>query len=141
MSNQVSVRYPFTLNGGKVQMTNSAEEVAVDRVVFCLSTEVGERVMRPTWGVNIMKSLWELNHEGRMTEVIQDAVQAVFRSRFPQYHLKSLRISNQYAEDPTTYTVEVTFRDNPNSQFDISTRVGVQVPGGAEIYDQERAYS
>lgn len=141
MSNKVSIKYPFTLNGGQVQTTNSAEEVAVDRVVFCLSTEVGERVMRPSWGVNIMKSLWELQHEGKMTAALQDAVFSVFRTRFPQYHLKSLRIANQYTEDPTVYTVEVTFTADPDSQFDISTKVGIQVPGGAEVFDQERAYS
>ena len=45
----IGVKFPFTIQGGSVAVTNTDSEIIGSRVVFCLGTMIGERVMRPTW--------------------------------------------------------------------------------------------
>lgn len=46
----IGVAYPFNISNGVVSTTSDPAEIARSRIVFCLSTQVMERVMRPSWG-------------------------------------------------------------------------------------------
>lgn len=133
----LGVSYPFELTGGNVAMSKDQAARATDRVVFCLSTQVGERVMRPSWGIDIMRVVHEL--EADIQIALPEAVAAAFRQWFPDYSLTRVRIIRPDPDNPTVLQAEIAFKGR-ESQFDIVTKVGIQVPDGSEIYGSERIY-
>lgn len=127
------VKFPFTIQGGSVAMTDNPTEVAGSRIVFCLGTMIGERVMRPTWGVDLVSTVQSVG--GDLDIAMQEAVQTAFLQWFPEYEAREVTVSRTQ-ENPAYVEVEVRF-GRYDSELDESIRVGTQLPDGTEIYASE----
>jgi phage baseplate assembly protein W len=127
------VKFPFTIQGGSVAMTDNPTEIAGSRIVFCLGTMIGERIMRPNWGVDIINTVHSVG--GDLDLAIKEAVQNAFLAWFPEYEAREVSLTRNQ-ENPTYVEVEVRF-GRYDSELDESIRVGTQLPNGTEIYTNE----
>ena len=123
----ISVDYPFSLTAGQVSMTVDPSETMKSNVAFCLGTHIGERIMMPTWGVNIMNSLHALGAE--IDEVLALAVEETFSRWFPEYEVKEIKLF----KDPRYLThvdVEIWYW-LPGAALLSTSKFAVQVPDGS----------
>jgi phage baseplate assembly protein W len=133
----VGVKYPFSIGGGSVTTTSNPVEMAGSQITFCLGTMVGERVMRPDWGLDIMNSVFAMG--GDMDSVMREAVEDAFRRWFPDYRLKEVS-SSVDEQNPATVYLRVRYGTYEDSSQDTTVRVGVQIPSGSEIFNNEGAF-
>ena len=128
----VSIRFPFTIEGGSVVTTSSEPELITSRVVFCLSTQLGERVARPDWGVEILNASYAMT--GDLTEGLREGIENAFHKWFPDYELRSVDIVWE-PDRSAMVTVGVRY-GKYGSSLDDMTKVGIRMPDGTEIYQQ-----
>jgi phage baseplate assembly protein W len=128
-----TVKYPFTIYGGKVMTTEDPAIAAQSNIVFCLSTQAGERVMNPAWGIEILNASYSMGADIKV--VIKEAILAAFRTYFPEYQVRAVEIL-PYHSNPTYITVTVRW-GKYGSAVDVLSRVGVQLPGGGEQFQGE----
>lgn len=130
----IGVTYPFRIANGAVATTSDPAEITLSRVTFCIGTQVLERVMQPSWGIELMNVAQALGAE--VPEIVDEAVQEAFRAWFPDLKLRQV-LSKQ--KDPTTVWIEIKY-ERPDSEVDEFARIGVPVPGGSEIFLGESAF-
>jgi phage baseplate assembly protein W len=129
----IGVKFPFVIQGGSVAISDNPTEIIGSQIVFCLGTMTGERVMRPTWGVDIIGSVQAL--EGDLDTAMQEAVSGAFKRWFPDYEPRQIDITRN-PDNPAYVEIEVRF-GRYDSDLDETVRVGTQLPGGTEIYTNE----
>lgn len=129
----IGVKFPFTISGGSVVTTANPTEIIGSRVAFLLGSLVGERVMRPTWGVNLLNTVHALG--GDLDDALEEAIEDAFKSWFPQYEPRGIEINRR--DDNPAYVEIVVRYGKYDSDLDETVRVGTQVPGGSEIYNTE----
>ena len=127
------VKFPFTIQSGSVAVTDNPTELIGSQIVFCLGTMIGERVMRPTWGVDIISTIYSLG--GDLDAAMQEAVDNAFKTWFPDYEAREINVTRN-TDRPTYVEIEVRF-GRYESDVDATVRVGTQLPGGTEIYTNE----
>lgn len=127
------VKFPFTIQSGSVAVTDNTAEAVGSQIVFCLSSMIGERVMRPTWGVDILSTVWSIG--GELDLAMREAIDAAFKRWFPDYEVRGISITRN-SDRPTYVEVDVRF-GRYDGELDSSVRVGTQLPGGTEIYTNE----
>ena len=101
-----SVMFPFRIEDGVVATTTRDEHAIKSKVMFCLGTEVNERVMRPQWGIDIMQTVHMVG--GDMDDAVPEAITKAFRKFFPKVKLVDVDVIRD-DNDPTYITVEVRF--------------------------------
>lgn len=129
----MGVKFPFTIQGGSVAVSDNSAEIIGSRVVFCLGTMIGERVMRPTWGVDIINTVHAVG--GDLDLAMSEAVNSTFNKWFPDYEVRDVLLSRNN-ENPAYVEIEVRF-GRYDTDVDEVVRVGTQLPGGSEIYMNE----
>lgn len=129
----IGVKFPFTVQAGSVATTDNSTEIIGSQVVFCLGTMIGERVMRPTWGVDILSTVFSLG--GDLETAMQEGCEAAFRTWFPDYEIRDMVLTRN-PDRPTYVEIEIRF-GRYESDVDETVRVGTQLPGGTEIYTNE----
>lgn len=98
--------FPFKIEDGVVATTTRDEHAVKSKVLFCLGTEVNERVMRPQWGIDILQTVHMVG--GDLDEAIPEAISKAFRKFFPKVRLIDVKVIRDDT-DPTYVTVEVRF--------------------------------
>jgi phage baseplate assembly protein W len=137
-SGPVALKYPFSISGGSVTSVSDPLEIIGSQVSFCLGTLVGERVMRPTWGLPRDEKYQEtaLFAMGADVELIMnEAVEAAFNRWFPKFEVRGVRVEFDKF-NPTYVTVEVRYGE-PRKATDAVAKVGVQMPDGTELFGNE----
>lgn len=129
----LGVKFPFTIQSGSVAVTDNQTEMVGSQIVFCLGTLIGERIMRPTWGVDILSTVWSLG--GDLDIAMKEAVENAFKTWFPDYEPRGIAVTRNN-DRPTYVEIEVRYGQY-DSEMDEVARVGVQLPGGSEIYTNE----
>lgn len=84
-----TISYPFRISPqGKVADTTDYTKIWVDRVRSVINTEIGDRVMRPTFGVDTTSAILNVGTpaESDLTSNIADA----FTRLLPSVHLVSV---------------------------------------------------
>ena len=128
-----AVKYPFNIYNGRVVMAEDPSREIESAVMFCLSTQVGERVMQPEWGIDIMNSSYAMG-AGIETSV-DEAIRSAFRRWFPDYQIRKITVTpNTF--NPTYVEVDVNW-GKYGSSIDKLSKVGVQIPGGSEMFSGE----
>lgn len=94
-----SVVFPFTIKDGKVAVTDVDGYEVRSKVMFCLGTEVGERVMRPTWGVDILSTVYSVG--GDLDAAVEEAIANAFKKWFSKIRL--IETETVLREDDPTY--------------------------------------
>lgn len=113
-----TISYPFRINArGSIATTRDPRKVNVDRVRAVLSTQVGDRPMRPGFGTDTSGLIMEMQHVGD-TEVNRRVKQA-FKDHLPGLHLQRIRVVPP-TEDSQTGTITVEF-NGPDGSTDATS--------------------
>ncbi len=101
-----AISYPFTIDThGSVAWTTDPRKVWQDRVRAVLNTAVGDRAMRPLFGLNSANTLMNLGTPAATP--IQEAVQTAFSSWLPTVTLNS--VETEFDNDSGVLLVQVWF--------------------------------
>ena len=101
-----SVMYPFKIENGSVATTTLDNNALKSKVLFCVGTQIGERVMRPQWGIDIMQTVYMIG--GEPEDYIPEAITAAFRKYFPKVGKVDVKVTRA-KDDPTYVTAEVRY--------------------------------
>ena len=86
-----AITYPFTLNPFGVADTSEVQaKIYQDRIVTLLSTAVGTRPMRPTYGTNLAKAMFE--NQDDAASAIRSAIKSAISSWIPEVQIDSIEI-------------------------------------------------
>jgi phage baseplate assembly protein W len=86
-----AITFPFTIDPfGVVNTSTSQEKIYQDRVLTLLSTAVGERPMRATYGTDIASALFET--QGDATKAIETAIRTAMRTWLPELTVETIDI-------------------------------------------------
>jgi len=84
-----AISFPFTLDPfGKTASTTDQRKIYQDRVLTLLSTAVGERPMRPTYGTNIATAMFE--NQGNVEKAINDAIRSAISKWIPELTVNNI---------------------------------------------------
>lgn len=129
----IGIKFPFTITNGSVAASTNVSEVIGSRVTFCLGTMLGERVMRPNWGVDIINTVHAVG--GDLDEAIPEAIENAFTEWFSDYEAREINIVRR-SQNPTWIDIEVRF-GRYDSELDTVIRFGTQLADGTEVYTNE----
>lgn len=101
-----SVVFPFAIKNGRVAVTDVDGHEVRSKVMFCLGTEIGERVMRPQWGIDILGTAYSVGED--MDAAVPEAIENAFKKHFPNIRLIDVELVPK-ENDPTYYSVTVRF--------------------------------
>jgi phage baseplate assembly protein W len=83
--------YPFTLDPFGVADTSEVQgKIYKDRIVTLLSTAVGTRPMRPTYGTNLAKAMFE--NQDDSASAIRSTIKAAISLWIPEVQIDSIDI-------------------------------------------------
>lgn len=127
---EVTVSLPFTINeSGSVTTTTVQQKIWADRARTAISTRLLERVMRPSFGTNIPKMLFD--NEQTFSELIESEVQSAFETRLSLLQLNNVEVIMDRVSN--TANVEVLYTLPTNMQDTISVGVAFIGPNAAII--------
>jgi phage baseplate assembly protein W len=88
-----AISYPFTLNVfGETTSTTDQKKIYTDRVLTLLSTSIGERPMRPTYGTNLGLAMFE--NQGIAEVAIPAAIRSAISTWLPTLTVNEINIKN-----------------------------------------------
>lgn len=88
-----AISYPFTLNVfGETTSTTDQKKIYTDRVLTLLSTSIGERPMRPTYGTNLGLAMFE--NQGVAEVAIPAAIRSAISTWLPALTVNEINIKN-----------------------------------------------
>lgn len=86
-----AISYPFTLNVfGETTSTTDQKKIYTDRVLTLLSTSIGERPMRPTYGTNLGLAMFE--NQGVAEVAIPAAIRSAIATWLPALTVNQINI-------------------------------------------------
>lgn len=105
-----AISYPFTLDPfGKTTSTTDQRKIYQDRVLTLLSTAVGERPMRPTYGTNMAVAMFE--NQGNVEAAINQAIRSAVSNWIPELTVEKINVKNFLDIGAVTVEVNVTLPD------------------------------
>jgi len=105
-----AISYPFTLDPfGKTASTTDQRKIYQDRVLTLLSTAIGERPMRPTYGTNIATAMFE--NQGNVEKAINDAIRSAISKWIPDLTVNNIFIKGFLDTGAVTVELNVTLPD------------------------------
>lgn len=119
----IAVKFPFTISGGSVVTTDNPTEIIGSQVTFLLGTMLGERVMRPSWGIDLLSTVHSLGAD--LDESMEEAIQDAFNTHFPEYEPRDIDLVRN-PDNPGWVDVVVRF-GKYDSDLDVTARTGTQV--------------
>ena len=113
-----SISFPFRIGvQGAVVTTSDPAKVNLDRVRSVLSTQVGDRAMRPEFGTDIQSLVFDMERVG--TDVLHSRVAQSFKDHLPGLHLVSTSVTFD-GQDSQTGTLLVEF-NGPSGETDVAS--------------------
>lgn len=125
---ETTISLPFNINAyGRVNSTTEQAKIWQDRVRSVVGTYLGERVMRPNFGADVVDAVFE--NSGEADLIIQNEVRKAFERYLPTLYLSEV-ITN-YDEETGTIEAEVVY-SLPNAKIEdvTSTTIGLVRIGG-----------
>lgn len=115
-----TISFPFTIDTrGSVAMTTDPRKIWLDRVRAVVSTQIGDRVMRPEFGTDTLNAV--LGMDGVERDPLERALRAAFSAYLPALALTDVSVSS---DGDGLLTVNITYT-LPNRQ-EVSTIVTFQ---------------
>ena len=88
-----AISYPFTFDPfGVVFTTEDQTKIYQDRILTLLSTAVGERPMRPTYGTNVAKAMFE--NQTDAATAIDAAIRSAIEIWIPEVNVETIKVSS-----------------------------------------------
>lgn len=111
-----SISFPFTLDPfGKTTSTTDQRKIYQDRVLTLLSTAVGERPMRPTYGTNIAAAMFE--NQGRVEDAINEAIRTAISTWIPELTVSNIKVIGFLDGGAVNVELNVTLPDFQEDQI------------------------
>jgi phage baseplate assembly protein W len=105
-----AISFPFTLDPfGKTASTTDQRKIYQDRVLTLLSTAVGERPMRPTYGTNIATAMFE--NQGNIEKAINDAIRSAISKWIPELTVNNIFLKGFLDTGAVTVELNVSLPD------------------------------
>jgi phage baseplate assembly protein W len=119
---EVALLVPFTLDAtGNIITTTQQEIIWSNRVRSAIATRLTERVMRPSYGTTLGKSLFGTG--SAMEGAVETEISRVFHEYLPLLTLSS--VSNTYDEVSGLLTSNISYQ-LPNNEV-VTTEIGTVV--------------
>jgi len=113
-----AISYPFTFDPfGVVFTTEDQTKIYQDRILTLLSTAVGERPMRPTYGTNVAKAMFE-NQTDAVTAV-DAAIRSAIETWIPEVTIEAINISSFDPNGAVGVEVNVSLPDFTSTSVNI----------------------
>lgn len=117
-----AISYPFALDDfGRVISTTDSKKIFLDRIITLLSTMAGQRPMRPAYGADLVKALYESGEDE--SEALEMAISKAISDWIPEVELQSIRIVPSEADGTSTVEVLVTLPDATTGTVSINSVV------------------
>lgn len=115
-----SISFPFTLDPfGKTSSTEDQRKIYQDKVLTLLSTAVGERPMRPTYGTNIAVAMFE--NQGNVDAAINQAIRSAISTWIPELTVKAIKVTGFLDSGAVGVELNVTLPDFQEDQIRVVT--------------------
>lgn len=122
-SRELAISLPFSVNAyGRIGVTTEQSKIWQDRVRSVVGTYLGERVMRPNFGADIVDAVFE--NSGEADLIIQNEIRKAFEKYLPTLSLTEV-ITN-YDENTGNIEAEVVY-SLPDARIEdvTSTTIGL----------------
>ena len=87
----IAISFPFTFDPfGVVETTSDQTKIYQDRVLTLLSTVKGERPMRPTYGTDVARAMFE--NQGDAKKAIDQAVRSAINTWIPEVEISAVNV-------------------------------------------------
>jgi phage baseplate assembly protein W len=115
------ISFPFSIdNQGRVAVARTHRKVWIDRVRAVLSTQLGDRVMRPTFGLDSLSAV--LNIGTPAEKSIEEQIRDAFLKHLPSLTLNKV---SSYADTSSgTTVVDVVFTSPSGDIFNSTLSIG-----------------
>jgi len=125
---EVAISLPFSVNAyGRIGTTTERSKIWQDRVRSVVGTYLGERVMRPNFGSDVVDAVFENSIEADL--LIKEQIRKAFERYLPTLTLSD--VTTNYDEETGTMEAEVVY-SLPEARIDdvVSTTIGLVRIGG-----------
>lgn len=113
-----AISYPFTFDPfGVVFTTEDQTKIYQDRILTLLSTSVGERPMRPTYGTNVAKAMFE--NQTDATTAIDAAIRSAIELWIPEITVETINVSSFDPNGAVGVEVNVSLPDFTSTSVNI----------------------
>ena len=105
-----AISFPFTLDPfGKTTSTTLQEKIYQDRVLTLLSTAIGERPMRPTYGTNMGAAMFE--NQGKVDAAINQAIRSAIATWIPELTVEKVNVIGFLEDGQVSVELNITLPD------------------------------
>ena len=105
-SKELAISLPFSVNAyGRIGTTTEQSKIWQDRVRSVVGTYLGERVMRPNFGADVVDAVFE--NSGEADLIIQNEIRKAFEKYLPTLTLSE--ITTNYDEETGTIEADVVY--------------------------------
>jgi phage baseplate assembly protein W len=106
----IGIDYPFRLDSyGRIETTSKQQKIYTDRILTLLSTIVGQRAMRPEYGVDLTRGIYESG--GAYNQGLRVAITKAISQFLPLLSLQDVRITVPGEDGISKVEVSVTLPD------------------------------
>ena len=113
-----AISYPFTFDPfGVVFTTEDQTKIYQDRILTLLSTAVGERPMRPTYGTNVAKAMFE--NQTDAATAIDAAIRSAIEIWIPEVNVETIKVSSFDPNGAVGVEVNVSLPDFTSTSVNI----------------------
>jgi phage baseplate assembly protein W len=87
-----AISFPYTFDPfGVVEITENQTKIYQDRVLTLISTVKGERPMRPTYGTDVARAMFE--NQGDARKAIDQAIRSAIATWIPEVEVSAVNIN------------------------------------------------
>lgn len=116
----IALSYPFTLgSNGKAATTSDQTKMYFDKILTLLSTISGQRPMRPDYGTDIPRGVYESG--GEYVEGIRQAIRTAMSIWLPNVQINDITINSPGEAGEATVNISVTLPDFTEGTVSINT--------------------
>lgn len=126
-----AIAYPFKIiENGKVLATNDISKIYLDRALTLVSTLVRQRFMRPAYGVDLGKGMYE--NSNSYTDGLESAIRSAMSIWLPELNMVEISISDVDESGNVSVTLILSLPNETN--IELSYKTVVLSPDGTAAY-------
>jgi phage baseplate assembly protein W len=117
-----AIKFPFTTQtNGIVQTTDNSSKIYLDKVVTLLSTNVGQRPMLPTYGVDWSLALFE--NDGDAELAVPRAINTAISTWIPSVSVENISVEPDYLNGTENITIDLKLPNNILTSLTLNSSV------------------
>jgi len=112
--------YPFTLDPFGVAYTSEDQtKIYKDRILTLLSTAIGARPMRPTYGTNLGKAMFE--NQDNAEKAVQASIRAAVTTWIPEVDVQEIIVKGVQEDGKMLVELNVVLPDYTQASLAVSS--------------------